>query len=147
MIDTSNRERLRQQLLDDEGLRFHPYTDTVGKVTIGIGRNLTDVGISAVEAYGLLEHDIDRAVNALVARYEWFPDLDPVRQSVLINLCFNMGAASLAKFVNTLAAVERGDYAAAARGLKASKWYRQVQASRSTRLVQMMLSGTWPVQP
>jgi len=134
-------------LVWDEGLRLKPYTDTVGKLTIGIGRNLTDVGLSAVEAYELLEHDIDRAVLACLGRYPWFQDLDPVRQAVLVNLMFNMGPTSLGKFVNTLAAIERGDWAAAARGLKASLWYRQVQPSRSSRLMAMLLTGAWPVTP
>ena len=144
MISVETRNHVRTHLLADEGLRLRPYTDTVGKLTIGVGRNLSDVGISAVEAYDLLEHDIDRAVLALSARYIWFGTLDPVRQAVLVNLCFNLGIGGLRKFVNTLAAVERGDYAAAARGLQASLWYRQVQRSRSSRLIQMMLSGTWP---
>jgi lysozyme len=138
------REHVRAHLLADEGIRLRPYQDTVGKWTIGIGRNLSDVGISAVEAYDMLNHDIDRAVLALAARYDWFHDLDPVRQAVLVNLCFNMGIAGLAKFVNTLAAVERGDYAAAARGLRASLWFRQVQKSRSSRLIAMLETGMWP---
>jgi len=145
MMSPDAREHVRRHLFEDEGLRLKPYTDTVGKLTIGIGRNLTDVGISAMEAYDMLDHDIDKAVHALVDRYPWFPDLDPVRQAVLVNLCFNMGPASLAKFVNTLAAIERGDYVAAARGLKMSLWFRQVQASRSMRLVNMLISGDWPV--
>jgi lysozyme len=146
MMSDTARAHVRMQLVWDEGLRLKPYKDTVGKLTIGIGRNLTDVGISTLEAYDLLDHDIDRAVYALVGRYPWFQHLDPVRQAVLVNLCFNMGAASLAKFVNTLAAVERGEYDAAARGLKASLWYRQVQKSRSSRLMQMLVSGEWPAE-
>ncbi|HXG72912.1 MAG TPA: glycoside hydrolase family protein [Gemmatimonadaceae bacterium] len=138
------RERLRQHLVVDEGLRLKPYRDTVGKTTIGIGRNLDDVGITAAEAYALLEHDIDTAVKTLVARFPWVARLDPVRQSCLVNLTFNMGIARLSQFVNTLAAVERGDYDAAADGLMASKWYRQVQPSRSYRLVRMMRTGQYP---
>ena len=37
-------------LKEHEGRRLKPYTDTVGKLTIGYGRNLTDVGISDEEA-------------------------------------------------------------------------------------------------
>src|SRR4051812_27390106 len=40
-----NRDALVNQLIIDEGLKLSPYTDTVGKLTIGVGRNLTDVGI------------------------------------------------------------------------------------------------------
>lgn len=138
------REHLRQHLLVDEGLRLKPYVDTVGKVTIGIGRNLDDVGISSAEAYYLLENDIDKAYSQLVAKLPWVLRLDEVRQVVLTNLTFNMGINSLVKFIHTLGAVQRGDWATAANGLRRSLWYRQVQRSRSERLIQMMLTGEWP---
>lgn len=147
MIPTEAREHIRRHLVADEGVRLFPYKDTVGKLTIGVGRNLDDVGISAMEAYDLLDHDIDKAVHGLVNRYPWFVDLYPVRQAVLVNLAFNLGGAGLAKFVNTLAAVERGDYDAAARGLRMSLWFRQVQPSRSSRLIQMLTTGEWPGTP
>lgn len=49
----------------DEGLRLKPYRDTVGKLTIGIGRNLDDVGISEAEAEYLLSNDLDRTISDL----------------------------------------------------------------------------------
>jgi lysozyme len=143
MLDAEQRDRLTQYLIISEGIRLKPYRDTVGKWTIGIGRNLTDVGLSRLEAHDLCRHDIDRAYIALVGKYAWFQDQDPVRQVVLTELCFNMGSQRLAQFVNTLRAFERKDYAAAAEGLKASKWFRQVQASRSSRLIAMTLTGEW----
>ena len=33
-----NMELLKEELLRDEGLELKPYTDTVGKTTIGVGR-------------------------------------------------------------------------------------------------------------
>ena len=53
-------------LLKHEGLRLHPYDDVTGKppetlqgkITIGVGRNLTDVGITRTEALSLLKADI-----------------------------------------------------------------------------------------
>lgn len=143
MVLDEHRERLRQYLIVAEGLRLKPYHDTVGKLTIGVGRNLTDVGISALEAYALLDHDIDRAIIALVGKFPWLDEQDPVRQAVLVELAFNMGIASLAGFTNTLAAFRLNDYPKAADGLKKSKWYRQVQASRSARLISMTLTGEW----
>lgn len=143
-MTSDDRARLRSQLVADEGLRLKPYRDTVGKLTIGVGRNLSDVGITSQEAFLLLENDIDRSVRDLVSAFPWVLALDAVRQSVLVNLAFNMGLASLSKFVNTLAAIERGDWELAVTGLKASKWYQQVQMSRSHRLVQMMRTGEWP---
>jgi lysozyme len=42
----------------DEGLRLKPYQDTVGKWTIGYGRNLDDRGISKYEAEAMLRNDV-----------------------------------------------------------------------------------------
>ncbi|MFD2234837.1 glycoside hydrolase family protein, partial [Phaeospirillum tilakii] len=49
---------LRADLIRDESLRLKPYRCPAGKLTIGIGRNLDDVGISREEAETLLDHDI-----------------------------------------------------------------------------------------
>lgn len=133
-----------KHLLVDEGVRLMPYVDTVGKLTIGVGRNLTDKGISATEAYYLLNNDIDEHWREIVERFPWVVLLDDVRQVSLANLAFNLGVPGLSKFVNTLAAMKRSDWPAVAAGLRASKWYRQVQKSRSDRIIQMFLTGEFP---
>lgn len=131
---------LLTELERDEGVRLRPYKDTVGKTTIGVGRNLDDVGISEEEAAHLLSNDVARTVAALDAHLPWWSDLDPVRQRVIVNLAFNMGVGGLLGFKNTLAAVRAGNYVAAANGLLQSKWATQVGA-RSQRLAKMMVSG------
>jgi len=45
---------LEELLVHHEGLRLKPYLDTSGKWTIGVGRNLSDSGISEEEAFYLL---------------------------------------------------------------------------------------------
>ena len=57
-METTLLERIKEQLVRHEGLRLKPYRCTAGKLTIGIGRNLDDCGISKTEAYVLLENDI-----------------------------------------------------------------------------------------
>ncbi|MGU3777520.1 hypothetical protein [Burkholderia metallica] len=79
------------------------------------------------------------AVQAAIIRCAHERQLDPVRQRVVINMAFNM-QGGLLTFTNTLAAMKRGDYAAAADGMLASKWAAQVGA-RATRLATMMRSG------
>lgn len=49
MAETFDMAMLLSELSRDEGRRLKPYLDTVGKTTIGVGRNLTDVGISEDE--------------------------------------------------------------------------------------------------
>jgi len=132
--------RLEAQLVKHEGLRLVPYTDTVGKLTIGVGRNLTDKGISHEEAFVLLRHDIAAVERDLVGRLPWMVELNDVRYRVLMDMAFNLGVDGLLTFRNTLRAIEQGDYKIAARGMLASKWASQV-GRRATRLAQMMETG------
>ena len=130
---------LKEELIRDEGLRLKPYTDTVGKTTIGVGRNLTDNGISHEEAMILLDNDIETHIALLDSKVPWWRDMSPVRQRVLANMAFNMGNA-LFSFVNTLSAMERGYYEKAAYGMENSKWAGQVGV-RAKRLIKMMEEG------
>ena len=50
--------RIKAQLVRHEGLKLKPYRCTAGKLTIDIGRNLEDRGISQKKAYAILERDI-----------------------------------------------------------------------------------------
>lgn len=131
---------LIEQLTRDEGLRLFPYVDTAGKTSIGVGRNLTDVGISQAESDVLLQNDIASATAKLERLYPWFSALDPVRQAVLINMTFNMG--SISSFPRMLALVQAGDYAGAAAEMLDSLWARQV-GDRAQRLSQQMQTGEW----
>lgn len=130
-------DAMRAELVRDEGLRLRIYKDTVGKLTIGVGRNLDDVGISKDEAYLMLDNDIQRTSDSLDKNLPWWKTLDEVRQRVILNMAFNMGINSLLGFKNTLAAIQAGRYNDAADGMLASKWATQV-GDRATRLAKMM---------
>ena len=54
-----NKVKLAEQLKKHEGIKLKPYTDTVGKLTLGIGRNLEDKGITEQEALFMLNNDVD----------------------------------------------------------------------------------------
>lgn len=137
-----NRERLILQLIRDEGLRLKPYKDTVGKITIGIGRNLTDVGISQAEAEHLLSNDIDVCERECKARFSWWDDLNDARQGALLNLCFNMGITRLMKFPNTLELLKRGLYEKASVQLLESRYAQQV-GDRALRVAEQIRRGEW----
>lgn len=126
-----------------EGLSSKPYRDTVGKLTIGVGRNLDDVGISKEEADMMLANDIARAKSDLSELAPWDAGLDEVRQAVLIDMCFNLGKNGLSKFKRFLAAMQDGDWRRAAQEMRDSLWWAQV-GSRAVRLERMVLDGRWP---
>jgi len=135
-----NKATLLAELTRDEGSRSKPYRDTVGKLTVGVGRNLDDVGISDDEIAYMLNNDVSRVTDALDAALPWWKQLDDVRQRVLANMAFNMGVKGLLGFRNTLAAIAAQEYTGAAAGMLASKWAKQVGA-RAVRLAYMMEHG------
>ncbi len=134
-------EKMVDELIRDEGMRLHPYTDSVGAETIGVGRNLRDVGITMEEAYHLLHNDLDRVTVDLDQHLPWWRNLDEVRQRVLANMCFNLGIEKLLGFHHTLSLIETHRYSEAATEMSMSKWHQQVGA-RAERLEEMMRNGT-----
>ena len=132
-----------------EGMRLKPYTDSVGKLTIGYGRNLEDVGISPTEANAMLKADVATAYDE-ASQFEWFWDLNDPRQSAIVNMVFNMGLPTFKEFTNTLIFLAQGDYESAAdeilRGTGPggrSRWYVQV-GSRAEEVSEILRTGGWP---
>jgi lysozyme len=134
--------KLREMIELHEGKRYKPYTDTVGKLTIGIGRNLTDRGLSEDEVQLLFSNDVRIATEELERVFPWTKNLDEVRKAVLIDMSFNMGITVLRQFKNTLGFVQRGEYKRAAFAMLQSKWATQV-GNRAKRLSKMMETGEW----
>ncbi len=135
-----NRDLLTADLERDEGLRLKAYQCTSGKWTIGIGRNVQDLGITKSEAYMLLGGDIDRISAELDKALPWWRSLSEPRQRALANLTFNLGIARLLGFPKMLAALKSGDYAEAARQLLDSRYAQQV-GSRAHRVAALIEKG------
>ncbi|RMH50503.1 MAG: lysozyme [Zetaproteobacteria bacterium] len=135
-------QRLSALLIRHEGMRLKPYRDSVGKLTIGVGRNLDDVGLREEEARFLLENDL-RAVIAELQPLPWFAALDPPRKHAIIDMGFNLGLPRLLGFRRMIAAIERGDWPAAADEMLDSRWARQV-GRRAEELARTMRTGEEP---
>lgn len=125
----------------DEGVKLKPYRCTEGKLTIGVGRNIEERGISEDEAEYLLRNDIKDCVRQLET-ISCFSPLSEVRRAVLISMCF-MGFSRLKGFKKMWRAIELGDYNEAAAQMLDSKWARQVKG-RAIRLAEMMRTNEWP---
>jgi len=134
---------LKDMLIRHEGLRLHPYRDTVGKLTVGVGRNLDDLGITKDEALYLLTNDLDRCYCELDKALPWGRELNEARRAVLLNMCFNLGINRLLGFNNTLGYMRVSRYEKAADNMLKSKWAEQV-GQRATELSEMMRTGSWP---
>ena len=148
---------INDQLIDHEGERLKPYVDCCskswrdclcihkGKLTIGVGRNLDDVGISQNESRYLLDNDVWRVRMELDEALPWWRSLDLIRQQVLIDLGFNLGVltppdtAKLLTFKQTLEMIRTGQYTAAADRLATLPWHKQV-GQRALELEAMLRS-------
>ena len=119
------KSKLRQLLIKHEGYEGHPYSDSVGKVTIGIGRNLTDRGVLPTEIDMMFDHDVDYFFNFLSDKFVWFPKLNEARQIALVDMCF-MGTKTFMQFEKMIAALEMGDYERAAEEITNSKYAGEV---------------------
>lgn len=118
-------EALKQWIRNGEGYDNMPYIDTVGKLTIGYGRNLQDNGISKEEAEFMLSNDINRAVKEL-EQYSWYLTQPDKVKRALINMNFNLGITRFLTFKKMIAALINKDYTKAAMEALDSKWSHQI---------------------
>lgn len=124
-------------ILKHEGYRRFVYRDTVGKLTVGIGRNLEDRGLTSEEALYLLNNDIKDFEKQLSDRLYWFNALPEGAKIVLIDMAFNLGIGGLMQFRNTLEHIKNGQYSLAAADMLDSKWAKQV-GIRATELAEIL---------
>ena len=128
-------EGLREDLIADEGIRLKPYLCPAGKTTIGVGRNLDDVGITEAEAMTLLDNDITRVKAQLAKALPWLQG-DNVQRAVG-NMTFQMGLGGVLKFKKMLAALQAKDYTTARREALNSAWAKQTP-QRAKRVTDLM---------
>jgi lysozyme len=136
-VERGQEVTLKDLLIKHEGVRLKPYTDTTGKLTIGVGRNLDGKGISYAEAMALLDKDIADTANDCLHAFTWFADLDEPRQWVVMSMVFNMGLDGFKAFKRMIGYLELGDFAGAEVEMANSRWAKQV-GDRAVELRKMM---------
>lgn len=136
-----DRDSFKEHLEWAEGRRQYPYEDSVGKLTIGIGRNLDDRGLSNKEIDYLLSNDIDIVISQCEELPYW-EDLDGARRMVVADMVFNMGISRFRGFINTNRALRDGNYSRASNEIKDSRYYRQT-GRRAVKNARVMKTGEW----
>lgn len=133
MIDfeqfATSREEIENILKDlraDESLRLKPYADSVGKLTIGYGHNLDDLGITERAAEFMLAEDLTAVLKELNDRLPWWKKISESQRRGLMNMAFNLGLPRLLKFEKMLKALRKGNGERAAAEALDSKWAKQV---------------------
>lgn len=127
-----------------EGKQLKPYLDCCGQfwrlctcakkgiLTIGYGRNLDEVGLTASEIDYLFQNDLGRVRHELDQALPWWREKPLVVQDVLTNLGFNLGVltppdtAKLLTFTQTINLIRADRFVDAADNLKRTLWHQQV---------------------
>ena len=134
-----------EMLRKHEGVETHAYVDTVGKVTIGVGRNIDKnggIGLSQREIDSLLASDVERVEAELSRAFEWYDSLNDARKDAMMDMCFNMGLPRLSKFKKSLAAMSNRHYEIAAVEFLDSRWAVQV-GQRAITISEMIRTGEY----
>ena len=138
-------DRYLKLLIKHEGLRTKPYLDTAKpkpKLTIGIGRNLDDKGLSVPECVFLGNNDLAEGSTELARVFPGM-EFDAARHAALVDMMVNLGLPRFLGFKRMIAAVKRRDWHKAADEMLDSKWHREDVGQRAKDLAAMVRSGIW----
>lgn len=141
-----SRPKLISDLRRDEGVIPHGYYDSLGYLTIGVGRLIDKRKggkLSDDEIDYLLNNDIDRKLVELEAEIPWIFELDEVRQRALANMAFQLGVLGLKGFVTTLGLIKERKFNEAAVQMLKSAWAQQTP-NRAKRMAKMIDLGVDP---
>jgi len=139
VTDFINDPELRQWIKTDEGYKDSLYKDSVGKWTIGYGRNIEDNGILPDEGELMFTNDLKRAIKD-VEGFTWYLNSPDGVKKALINMSFNMGLPRLLGFRKMIAALIVKDYTKASIEALDSVWSKQV-GSRAKEIAVMIREG------
>lgn len=131
---------LREHLKREEGEKFKPYRCTSGKLTIGVGRNLQDVGISQDESDYLLFNDIQKV---LIQVERMFPEYEYWKVGRIVAVCsmlFQMGVGGFLGFKSTIRYIKQDKWEEAANQAMQSRWATQTP-NRARRVCEMLRTG------
>lgn len=142
-----NKDKLRQELAEDEGCKYEVYLDHLALPTMGLGHLIVEgdpeygqpVGTPVSEervrqAFAL---DVAVTIDECKVLYPDFDDLPEECQLIIANMMFNMGRPRLSKFKGMKAGVDARDWQRAADEMVDSRWHDQVP-NRAKRLVKRM---------
>lgn len=120
-------QQIAEYVKGHEGESLKPYYCTANKLSIGIGRNLEDRGISQDESLYMFNNDLRLAISDLQRVFG--SDLKSLPDPVLlafIDMMFQLGLGRFSGFKNMIKYAIAGNWKEAARELMDSKYARQV---------------------
>ena len=127
--------KLIERILENEGFKSKPYQCSEGVWTMGHGITyLTEEESKRIVADRIAEKHL-----GLGSTLDWYDDLPPGVQGVVLEMTFQMGTSGMLKFKKMIKAMADKEWAKAADEMKDSRWYRQTPG-RCERLADIVAS-------
>ena len=124
---------LIERIAQNEGYRRKPYQCTEGFWTFGMGFTW----ITEEESLHILTGRISELHLKLLDKLDWYKDLPPEIQGVIIEMCFQMGTTGMLKFKKMIANMKDRNWKGAADQMLDSLWARQTP-NRANRLSEIV---------
>tara|TARA_Y100000310_G_C20031075_1_gene511822 strand:- start:42 stop:458 length:417 start_codon:yes stop_codon:yes gene_type:complete len=116
---------LIERLKINEGFRSTVYKDHLGFDTIGYGFAIKDLVLSEEISTLILTELVEKKLEYLKQRLDWFSDMPPEIQGVILEMTYQMGFSGFCKFKKTIAHMKDKHWKAAADEMLDSKWAKQ----------------------
>ena len=143
------RERLREEIIADEGCVLEVYKDHLGYFTVGVGHLIlpsdeewgtpTGTKITQTRADELLVKDFNNVLKECEDGLTVWSEVGEEVKLILANMAFNLGLPRLKKFQLMLKALSEKDYVKASEEGLDSRWAKQVY-NRAHRLMDRLRS-------
>jgi len=141
-----NLNKLQEQIMFEEGVKYEIYNDHLGYKTFGVGHlvrasdpeNDMEVGtkVSKMRVAECFEADLYVAINDMEKFTEGMEIDDNIKECVT-EMVFQLGLPRLNKFIKFKQALLDGDIKSAQAEMKNSLWYRQT-TNRAERLIEKL---------
>jgi len=141
-----NSKALTDMLTRHEGKRNSLYRCPSGKLTIGIGHNIEDNGLSDDVILMILHEDVANAARDLYRIFPEFYKIGHGRRAALIDMMFCLGLPAFRTFRRMITAIQAEDWQKAADEALKSKWAHQV-GDRATEIAHMIRNNTYMETP
>ena len=123
-------KELIERIASNEGFRSKVYKCSEGVDTIGHGFTW----LSEEESLHILSGRVSQLHLKLLDDLDWYGDMPPEVQGVIVEMCFQMGFAGFCKFKKAISNMQDKNWKVAADEMLDSKWARSDSPPRANRL-------------
>ena len=116
---------LIERLKVNEGFRSSVYQCSLGFDTIGYGFAIKDLELTEKEAEHLLANMVSQKHLHLLDNPDWYSDMPPEVQGVILEMVYQMGFTGFCKFKKAISNMKDKNWKDAATEMLDSRWAKQ----------------------